>query len=156
MNADAQNEKRLLESRIQELERVVRRIPSRFAGGSSITLPYFTILGGNTLVAPIAAGIIYRSDTVNVSELPAGSGGTGIVTMPAWPIPAGLPNGVGVCRQIGTANYFFVLLDSTNVAGVNYDLRVGRGMFGYANFNMDVVVGAVTYRYAFKALEAIN
>ena len=149
---------RLLEATLARNERERRQywpVPM-VGGGTSSALPYFTILGGNTLTAPVVAGIIYRSDTVAVSELPAGTGGTGIVTMPAWPIPSGLPNGVGVCRQVGTAKYYFVLLDSTNLAQVNYDLRVGRGMFGYAEFNMDVVVGPVTYRYAFKALEAIN
>lgn len=146
-------ERQVLE--MEQRRRPDQRTPDRWVGASQSPIPEFTILGGNTLVAPVAPGIVYRSDTVADSELPTGSGGPGIVIVPAWPIPAGLPNGVGVCRRVGAAEYFFVLLDSTNLALVNYDLKAGDSLFGYSQFTRDRIVGATTWRYTFIALEGV-
>lgn len=156
MNSETQNAIRELAGRVEQIDRLTRRIPSRFTGGGALApIPYFSILGGNTLLAPARTGIVYRSDTVAASELPNGVG-SGLVQVPAWPIPSSLPDGVGVARRVGSAEYYFVLNDSTNLAGVAYDLLSGQSLFGYATFVMDKISGADTYRYTFIALEGLG
>lgn len=152
MNAQTQNEKRLLEARIQTLEQIVRRIPSRFAGGGASTPPaIYVSSGGNALNAgsgyAFSAGILRRTDQVAASELPVGSGASpgDTVLVPAWPIPANLPLGVGVAQaQFGGA-YIFVLNDNrSNFPG---DLPIGRRVWVGSTVSLDKVSGGITYRY---------
>ena len=118
------------------------------AGGGDVAAPnIYTIQGNNSIPGTGELGIVKRTDTVLASEMPAGVGGTGIVTMPAYPIPLGLPDGVGVGLRLTTGNeYAFILLDSRSF--VNSDVFAGQRVGIGGQVNLDVVVGPVTYRYA--------
>ena len=152
INSAWANERQELLGRIAKLEQLTRRVPSRFAGGGGTTIPtIYVVAGGNALNAgsgyAFAAGILRRTDTVLVSELPVGSGGSpgDTVTVPAWPIPTGLPLGIGVAQaQFGGA-YIFVVNDSrSNFPG---DLPIGRRVWVGSPVNLDKVSGGITYRY---------
>lgn len=152
MNSEAQNHQRLLEARIQALEQLTRRIPSRFAGGGAAAAPtIYVVSGGNALNAgsgyAFSAGILRRTDQVAASELPVGSGGSpgDTVTVPAWPIPSRLPLGIGVAQaQFGSA-YIFVVNDArSNFPG---DLPIGRRVWVGSSVNLDVSSGGINYRY---------
>lgn len=146
INSAWANERQELLGRIARMEQLTRRIPSRFAGGGASAVPnLFRIQGGNTIPGCQTVGIQKRTDTVLGSELPAGSGGTGVVIMPAFPIPVGLPNGVGVARRETSNDYVFALNDATS--GGTFDLPAGQPCTGYTTVNLDRVVGPITYRY---------
>ncbi len=148
MNASAQNERRLLEARIATLEQTIRRIPSRFAGGGTSQSSLYQVIGGNTLTYLGKGGIKRRSDAVLGSELPAGAGGTGIVSIPAYPVPVGLPDGVGVAVSLDGISYIFVLNDVTS-GNTAPDLVMTDDVIVVqaTTVNLDKVVSSVTYRY---------
>ena len=80
--------------------------------------------------------------------MPAGVGGTGIVSMVAFPIPVGLPDGVGVAVSLDGLSYIFVVNDLTggNTAPdlvMTDDVIVVQA----TTVNLDKVVGTITYRY---------
>lgn len=149
MNAESKNNQRLLESRIQDLEQLTRRIPSRFAGGggASSTPPLYFIAGGNLLVSGLSVGIVKRTDAVAGTEMPVGTGGApgDTVTVLANPIPANLPPGVGVGVHCITGAYSFLLLDSR--ASYASDLPINRRAYAAGTVNLDRVSGGITYRY---------
>lgn len=150
MNSEAKTTQLLLEKRIEELERTIRRIPSRFAGGGGPTQtpPLYFIAGGNLLVSGLTVGILKRTDTVAGTELPVGTGGApgDTVTVLANPIPANLPAGVGVGIHCITGAYSFLLLDSR--ASYVSDLPLNRRCYAGGTVNLDRVSGGITYRYA--------
>lgn len=148
MNSEAKTLQLLLEKRIEELERTIRRIPSRFAGGSAAPAPeQYTVVGVNVLPGMTALGIQRRTDTVLGSEMPVGTGGASGDTVIVAPIPnpIGFPNGVGVAKQFGTSTYIWVVLD-TNSAYYD-DMPAGKNLTGGGTLNLDKVVGSITYRY---------
>lgn len=146
MNAEQQNIMREQASRIEALERLTRRIPSRFVGGgSSDPTALYRIIAGNVLPSIPGLGIARRTDTVLGSELPAGVG-TGVVLVPANPGAVGLPNGVGVAQRVDDGSYVWVLNDAT-LATSTPDLQYGDIIEQATVKNLDKVVGADTYRY---------
>ena len=157
MNADAQNHQRLLEARIQALEQLTRRIPSRFAGGGSVASPpiYF-IFGGNVLPSSggstLVSGIARRTDSVLASELPNGTGGSSgdTVIVPAWPIPASMPLGTGVGKNVFTNKFAFLLNDANGA--FPGDMPINRKAYVGGTINLDKVSGGITYRYVFSII----
>lgn len=152
INSAWANERQELLGRISKLEQLTRRIPSRFAGGGAATTApaIYVIQGNNALPGSAQVGIAKRSDTVISSELPVPvitptpvSGDT--ATVPAFPAPSPLPNGIGIAIQMFTGTYVFVVLDSRS--GVGYDLFAGNQIFSGGTVNIDLLSGGITYRY---------
>jgi hypothetical protein len=114
-------------------------------GGAADPASLYVVVGGNVLPGCLTQGIQKRTDAVAGSELPVGTGGPGIVIQEPFPIPALIPNGVGVVRQVATNTYAFALLDVDS--GYAEDLGMGFPVNGGVFVNLDRVDGATTYRY---------
>lgn len=144
-----------LEMRLQRAERERKQywpIPP-------ITLPppasyLWTIVGGNTLPVQGIEGILRAAVAITPSTLPDGPAGTGIVAVPPWPIPTGLPAGIGVAVRVdqistGQPIYTFVRIDGTySGAYGSQELAVGESVFLSGISYLDKVVGPTTWRYS--------
>lgn len=153
MNSEYRNAEKKLLDRIEELERTVRRIPSRFASGSPPSY-LWVVQGGNTIASIGRQGIALPSPFAEIdpSTLPNGPSGTGIVLVPAYPIPVGLPNGIGVVFKGGSttsaSNYAFLRIDIATSAYIAADIISGEPVFlGPQTTNLDKVSGGTTWRY---------
>ena len=122
------------------------RVPTR--GGAAASIPaIYIVAGGQTIAEWGSPGIRKRTSALAASDLPPGTGGTaGVVTVAANPIPAGLPNGIGVAGRQADGLATFILHDSSSTLAS--DLVAGDVIFCSGAATFDVVVGAVTYRYA--------
>ena len=122
--------------------------PYNPGGAVASAPPLYFIAGGNLLVSGLSVGIVKRTDAVAGTELPVGTGGApgDIVTVPANPIPANLPPGVGVGIHCITGASTFLLLDSR--ASYVSDLPINRRVYAAGTVNLDRVRGGITYRYA--------
>lgn len=158
MNEDV----RQLQRQIRDMQSHIVRVDSRarqawaypaFTPTSPIAPLYF-VVGGNVLASGQTIGVAKRSDAVAGSELPAGVGGSSgdIITMPAFPIPAGLPSGVGVGQHITNLNYVFLLLD--NRTFYSGDIPLMHRAYTGSIVNLDRVVAGVTYRYPCQLIVA--
>lgn len=144
-----------LRRRLADAEARLRRMPVRFgrggSGGGVIATPVWQVYDGPLLTYLNCMGIVRRSDSVLASELPAGTGGTSgqTVLVPAWPSHPTLPAGMGVVRQINSAEevYAFVLNDARQGVA-SPDLIAGQIVLGAGWVDLDVPSGGVTYRYA--------
>jgi hypothetical protein len=96
-------------------------------------------------------GIPRSATVISPSSLPDGPPGTGIVNVPAYPTPIGLPAGIGTVLRVdatGNSTYLFVRIDSQTAGAFNgRDLRVGDGIFAYGITYLDKVSGGTTWRY---------
>lgn len=153
MNSEYRNAEKKLLDRIEELERTVRRIPSRFASGSPPSY-LWVVQGGNTITSIGRQGIALPSPfaAINPSTLPNGPSGTGIVLVPAYPVPVGLPDGIGVIFKGGdtanASNYAFLRIDIVTGAYIKSDLIMGEPIFIFpSTTNLDKVSGGTTWRY---------
>ena len=139
----------LLKSQVARLQAELNRRPVFNASPVGIVPPaLYVILAGNTLPTWGTPGISKRTDAVAGSELPAGSGGTGIVFMPAVNPPpvSGWPLGVGVGRNMSTLALDWLLLDINSP--YNGDVQADDFTPCISTYMMlDKVVGSVTYRY---------
>lgn len=121
-------------------------IPAIAGGAAPAAASLYVVVGGNILPGCLTQGIQKRTDAVAGSELPIGTGGPGIAVQVATGTPpSGLPNGVGVVRQIVTNTYTYALLDSGS--GYADDAALGFPINGGVTVNLDRVDGATTYRY---------
>lgn len=134
-------------------ERSVRGLRPLAAGGGALAAPSFLWVceGGNTIPASGRTGIARRSPAtvISPSELPDGAAGTGVILVPAWPIPVGLPNGIGVISKTdpsGTISYAFLRIDLANPYGAQ-DISTGEPLFVGVTSNLDKVSGGTTWRY---------
>lgn len=127
-------------------------IPAMGGGSAPAPAGLYIVVGGNLIPGCLAQGVQKRTDAVAGSELPVGTGGPGVVVQSAFPVPTGLPNGVGVMRQVGTGTHVFALLDS----GSAYpgDVATPFAVVGGATVNLDRVVGSTTYRYPCVRVDA--
>lgn len=142
--ADLRRQLARMTTQLQRLESASRQTWQMPMGNKQDRPNIFAVIGGNTLPAGATIGIVARSDAVTVGEFTAGSGGTGIVNMPAFPVPA-LPNGVGSAQNLSTGEYVFALIDSRSP--YSSDAPEGRQISLTSAINYDVIVGPVTYRY---------
>lgn len=150
----------LQESRLARLEAQLARLERErqkywsvpIVGGAGSTPSYlWTVQGGNTILSSGRTGIALRSPNtaISPSELPDGAPGTGVIIVPAWPIPMGLPNGIGVIARTnasGGITYAFMRIDPPNPYGVQ-PLSAGEEVFVGLVTNLDKVSGATTWRY---------
>jgi hypothetical protein len=128
-------------------------IPMMGGGGAAIPASYFYIVtGGSTIPSLGVLGIPRAAAVISPSSLPDGPPGTGIVLVPAYPTPIGLPAGIGTVLRVdasGNSTYYFVRIDSQTAGAYNgRDLRVGDGIFAYGLTYLDKVSGPTTWRYA--------
>ena len=148
-----ERELRALQSKVQRLESELHRQPvvDWFGGGNATPSYLWVVEGGNTIPASGRTGIARRSPAtvISPSELPDGAPGTGIIVVPAWPIPALLPNGIGVISKTdtgGNISYAFYRIDLVNPYG-NQDLSAGEEIYIGGSTNLDKVSGGTTWRY---------
>lgn len=153
INSAWANERQELLGRIAKLEQLTRRIPSRFAGGGASAPSYmYTVIGGSTIPTLGVIGIPRSSTAIVPSTLPDGPAGTGVVIVPASPIPTGLPAGIGVVGrfEIGSTNpsYYFCRVDGSYAGAYgSEDLVAGEGVFLSTTSYLDKVSGGTTWRY---------
>lgn len=112
----------------------------------------WTIIGGNLLSPQAVDGIAKAAADITPSTLPDGPAGTGIVIVPAWPVPIGLPNGIGVAVRINVASgqplYTFVRIDNTYGQAYGYqDCIAGEALYLATTSYLDKVSGPTTWRY---------
>ena len=120
-------------------------------GSSSPPSYLWTVEGGNVIPASGRTGIARRSpaSVISPSELPDGVAGSGVIIVPAWPIPMGLPNGIGVVSRSVSGSplvYSFFRIDGSNPYG-GQDISTGESLFATNTSNIDKVSGPMTWRY---------
>ena len=121
-------------------------------GGTNVLSYMYTVIGGSTIPTLGVVGIPRSATTIVPSTLPDGPAGTGVVIVPAFPVPTGLPAGIGVVGrfEVGTATptYFFCRVDAgySGAYGSN-DLIAGEGVFLGTTSFLDKVSGGTTWRY---------
>jgi hypothetical protein len=150
--ADLRRQLARMTSQMQRLEAASRQTWG-FAptgGGAASAPPVYLILGNNALPGSGQVGIAKRTDAVLASELPVpaitptpNTGDT--VTVPAFPAPSPLPNGLGVATQFFNNAYVFVLLD--NRSAIGYDLFAGNNFISGGTVTLSKVSAGVTYNY---------
>ena len=138
---------------LADLRRQMRGIPSRWAAPVAPASSYlWQIVGGQTIPALGTTGIMRAAALITPSTLPDGPAGTGIITVPAWPIPLLLPNGIGVAQRVDLNNsqpaYSFVRIDGSYAGAYGSDdLATGESIFLGTTSIMDKVSGGTTWRY---------
>ena len=122
-------------------------------GGGAVAPSYlYTVIGGSVIPTLGVVGIPRLSTIIDPLTLPNGPAGTGIVIVPAFPVPTGLPAGIGVVGRFdaGSTNptYFFCRVDQAYAGAYgSEDLIAGEGVFLSTTSYLDKVVGATTWRY---------
>lgn len=141
----------VLRSQVQRLESTLARRPVVDWCQVRPLPAIYNVIYGNILnggnSTTFAGGILRRTDTVAASEMPNGSGGSpgDTVIVPAFPLLANLPNGVGVGVSPYDGSYAYLLNDArTNFPG---DLPLNRRTDVASSVNLDKTAGGVTYRY---------
>lgn len=125
----------------------------RPSASAALSSYLWTIVGGNTLTVQGIEGILRSSTAIVPSTLPDGPVGPGVIIVPAWPIPIGLPAGIGVAVRVdqittGNPTYSFVRIDGTySGAYASQELGAGESVFLSGISFLDKVVGATTWRY---------
>lgn len=110
------------------------------------------VVGGSTIPILGTIGVPRTSSAIVPSTLPDGPAGTGIVAVPAWPVPIGLPAGIGVVQRVdlgaSSPTYSFVRVDGSYAGAYgSEDLIVGEACFLSTLSYLDKVVGGTTWRY---------
>ena len=147
-----------VQQQIKNIKAQIGARPIRTATRSFVQPPnLYLVVGGNLLNGgnsiQFSSGIARRTDLVTAAEFPAGSGGSpgDTVVVPAWPMPTGLPMGVGVGISPWDGSYVYLLNDSrANWPG---DLPLGRRVYVSTTITFDLP-GSVTYRYPCKLVVA--
>ena len=145
-----ERELRALQSKVQRLESELHRQPVvDWFGGKSAPSYLWICQGGNTIPTLGRTGISRRSpdSVISPSELPDGAPGTGLIIVPASPIPAGLPNGIGVIQNIAGESAFCRIDQGFAGAFGAQDIASGEGVFVGGISNIDKVGSGVTWRY---------
>jgi hypothetical protein len=153
--ADLRRQLSRMTSQVQRLEAASRQNWVFAPTGSGVPTPSYlwTVLGGNVIAQLGSVGISHRTTALSASELPDGVAGSGLIIVPAWPIPVGLPDGFGVVGRYVPGNSTpveYAFLDNSTTSFSIYtsrDLRAGMTIFTGPPRNYDKVSGAVTYRY---------
>jgi hypothetical protein len=153
--ADLRRQLSRMTSQLQRLESASRQTWNLFptGGGSAVPASYFYVVtGGSTIPSLGVLGIPRSATVISPGSLPDGPPGTGIVYVPAYPTPIGLPAGIGTVLRVdasGNSSYYFVRIDSQTAGAYNgRDLRVGDGIFAYGLTYLDKVSGPTTWRYS--------
>ena len=149
LNAKGNDRQSQLEDEVAELRERLRMVPSTFAGASDVDRPSIYIVeGGQTLTNFATPGIVKEATTLDGTTLPPGVGGSPGDTVPVspWPIPASLPNGVGVGRLYGTAGRAFLLLDGS--AAWQEDLILNQQAWTFESVILTRVSGGINYTYS--------
>lgn len=140
-------------------ELAVRPIRTATRTKSQIIDIMWAIIGSNTIVSPATTGIRYVSTNVDPTTLPVPviiptpSIGD-IVIVNATVPPAGLPNGVGTARAIGSGVYSFVLNDPRNSSN-HRDAWINDKYYAVDRVTLDKISAGVTYRYQCLQLGAL-
>lgn len=142
------NQDRAIARLRQEMAMRPIRVPTR-GGGSAKPIDLYQVVAGQLLSYIGRQGIAKLADIMAGSALPDPGGGVDgqITAVPAYPWPAGLPDGIGVGLRVGTTtDYVFLLNDYRG--GVGPDAVVGDIVLPSGSVDLDKVDGAKTYRYA--------
>lgn len=137
---------------LADLRKQMRGIPSRWANTQPPDTFLWTIIGGNLLVPQAVDGIAKTTADIAPATLPDGPAGIGLILVPPWPVPVGLPNGIGVAVRIHVATgqplFSFVRIDTTYAQAYGYqDVIAGEALYLATTSYLDKVAGPTTWRY---------
>ena len=139
-----------LEQEVADLRERLRQVPGVFSPSSEAkSIDLYQVVAGQLLSYVGRQGIVKLQDLLAASALPDPGGGVDgqITTVPAYPWPASLPDGLGVGLRVGTTTDYAYLLNDYRGGTSGPDAIVGDIVLPSGTVTLDKVVGAKTYRY---------